>query len=263
MIDLKKFNGIIPQSKIKDIYDYSIKLDFSTGGSKCYQISRSDKTLIINVNNLPLKEKKILKAIIIDSIDNDKAILIANSRTELLDKLYKYNDSNDNQILSFFKPILSNKDWETLRDSLFLRNEFKKHININNLKLDIKTRYGERGNTISNLCTAGYFEEVMIPLFNSSQTDFWNYYDLSLDMGITALFVNDKMKINEIRDEIKRRLHLGKEYGLQNIHIHGIGKKNIKNIKDCIEKEKSSLNFTEKHLFTDKSLNVLVVELIL
>ena len=121
----------------------------------------------------------------------------------------------------------------------------------------------KRGNTISNLCTAGYFEKIMIPLYNSSLTEFWRYYDLALDMGITDLFVNATMTTSKIRDEISRRLKLAKTYGLRYIHIHGIGKKNIKNIQECIEKEKGSLDFTEKHLLTNKSLGVLVVELIL
>lgn len=263
MIDLKKLKGIIPQKEIRLKQDYSIKLNFTTTKGTSHQIFDSEKTLVINVNLLPSREQKNLKSIIATCIENDTAMFVVADKIPLLEKLYQYNDSGDNRILLFFQPILSRVDWETLRDSLYLRNEFKKHANIQDLKEDIRNRYGERGKTISNLCTAGYFEEVMIPLYNSSKTDFWEYWNLALDMGITALFVHAQMKIKTISDEIKRRIDLGKKYGLKHIHIHGIGTKNIKNIRKCIEQEKGNLNFTEKNIFVDKSLNVLVVELIL
>lgn len=154
-------------------------------------------------------------------------------------------------------------DWQALRDSLFLRNEFKNHHSITLLKQNIVHRYGERGNTISNLCTAGYFEATMIPLFNSDQKEFWTYYDLALNKGITALFVNQGMTIDKVGDEIKRRLESGRLYGLKYVHIHGIGDANIKKISTCIEKHKTTLGYTEKNVFSDTKLHVIVIEIIL
>jgi len=265
MIDLKKFKGIIPQDEVMSIQDYSIKLDFLSTHKKSYIIDRPNKRLVIHVNSIPKKEQKNLKTIISSCINNNTAILIAEDKVSLLDKLYQYNDAKDKQILAFFQPIFSRVDWEALRDSLYLRNAFKNREDIHSLKEDIRARYGERGNTISNLCTAGYFEEVFIPLFNSSplQTEFWQYYNLSLEMGLTALFVHAQMTIETINSEIKRRIELGKKYGLKFIHIHGIGEKNIKNIKKFIQQEKGKLNFTEKNIFTNESSNILIVELIL
>jgi hypothetical protein len=259
--DLKQ---IIPSNTAKDLFGYDVKLNFSKkSGLKLFDINHPDKLLTIYVNRLSIKEERNLKASIKKHFELDNIYLIEESKTALLERLYSYNDKRDNQILAFFKPILSGLDWQALRDSLFLRNEFKLRNNVGQLKNDIVLRYGERGNVISNMCTAGYFEETMIPLYNNSSKEFWAYYDMAIDRGITALFVNGKMTVAKIKEEIKRRLIQAKAYGLPYIHIHGIGQKNINNINECIEKEKSNLGFTEKNIFMDKKLEILVVEIIL
>ena len=102
----------------------------------------------------------------------------------------------------------------------------------------------------------------MIPLYNANQTEFWKYYDIAVERGITALFVNAGMTVDKIGEEINRRLISAKSYGLRKIDIHGIGDNNIKKIKECIELEKTHLGFTVKNIYTDKSLHVCVVEII-
>lgn len=262
MISLKKFKGILPAATIEKYPDYDIKL-CSTVSKKTHQVIKTTKSINIYINNLSPKQLKFLKEDILINFEAGNLFLLEDSRVDLLNRLYQYNDDDDNRILDFFKSILSRMDWEALRDSLFLRYEFKKHRSISTLKTDIIARFSERGNTISNLCTAGYFEEVMINLYNSSKEEFWKYYDLALDKGITALFVNSKMDTKKIQEEIQHRLKSAKTYGLPYVHIHGIGNKNIKNIEECISKQKGSLPFTNKNIFKDDKLHVLIVELIL
>lgn len=264
MTFFEELHIFIPAGVAKTLLNFNVKLDFSSSQKdKKFRIIKQDNLVIFFVKNLSPKEQKILKRTIKKHFNGDELYLIEETKIPLLDRLYKYNNAKDNQILAFFKPHLSDLDWQALRDSLFLRNEFNNHNNISIYKSDIIMRYGERGNTISNLCTAGYFEEVMIPLFNKSIREFWEYYDLAIDRGITALFVNAGMTIEKIQHEIKRRLISAKSYGLPFIHIHGIGKKNIENIKKCISKEKETGNFTEKNVLVDEKLGVLVVEILL
>jgi hypothetical protein len=263
MIDLKKLKGIIPKAECPALKDYSLKLNASESAHKSFEIDTVNKILIININLLPSREKRNLRAILVEAIEKDTGYIVANEKSDLLEKLYHYNDAEDNKILDFFKDILAHKDWCALRDSLFLRNEFKKHVNIKPLKDDIRFKYGERGNVISNFCTAGYFEQVWMPLFNIDKDAFYRYLDFALDRGLTALFVHSKMNVETISRELKRRIDRGKEYGLKYIHIHAIGPNNIKNLKKCIEKEKATLGFADKYVFTEKSLNVVVFELIL
>jgi hypothetical protein len=83
-----------------------------------------------------------------------------------------------------------------------------------------------------------------------------------VERGITAIFVNSNMTVEKIGAEIKRKLISSKSYGLSNMHIHGIGDKNIRRIKECIEKEKEAIGFTVKTSFEDKALHVYVAEII-
>src|SRR5690606_22390167 len=105
--------------------------------------------------------------------------------------------------------------------------------------------------------------ESMIPLYNYDPKEFWEYYDIAVNRGIVAFFVNSRMKIKEISEEVIRRVSSAKAYGYPSIHIHGIGNKNIEKINKCLDGIKDDLKFTAKNVFKDKTLGVVVVEIIL
>ena len=256
----EKIKSVIQLQSIRDIIDFEVKLDSSPqeNGDK-FDINSDSKRITFFIANLSFKENKIVKKAIRECFYNSIPI-IEESKVDLLQKLYQYNDKADNQILTFFLPILTNSDYDALRNSLFLRNEFKDRRNISQLKSDIIARYGERGNMICNLCSAGYFENMMMPIWNKSQVEFYDYWDKAVDRGILALFVNAGMTVANISKEIERRAI----YGISYTHIHGIGDKNIKKIKSCLktEKEKGIIKFTVKNVFEDKILHIYVAEII-
>lgn len=265
MLFFEELKDIIPNNIAKTLFSFDVKISGaeSLTHKKKYEVHTDTKTVSIYLKNLSVKEQRTLKKTIKKSFAADESYLVEESKNNLLERLYQYNDSADNQILDFFKSILTSRDWEALRSSLFLRNEYKKGNSIASLKSDIIYRFGERGNLIANLCSAGYFEETMIPLYNSDQQAFWKYWDVAVDRGITALFVNARMTIAQISKEIKHRINSAKSYGLKSIHIHGIGDNNMANIINCLEKEKSNLKFIDKNIFTYEKLHVIVVEIIL
>ena len=257
---LEKIKSVVKLQLTKDIAGFEVKLDSSPqDNEQKYSIDSDSQRITFFITNLSYKESKVIKKAIRECFYNNVPI-IEESKDDLLQKLYRYNNKEDNQILAFFKDILSKSDYEALRNSLFLRNQFKDGLNIFQLKSDIVTRYGERGNMICNLCTAGYFENMMMPIFNRSRVEFFDYWDKAVDRGIMALFVNAGMTIANISKEIERRAM----YGLSYTHIHGIGDKNIKKIKSCLktEKEKGTIKFTVKNVFEDKVLHIYVAELI-
>lgn len=262
----EKLGILIPKGKANTLAGYDVHLSSSkpTSGNReaKYRINHQSKVVTFYIPNLSVKEKRKLQRAIREEVGDDSAMLIKQAKFDLISRLYKYNNKSDNKILSFFQNVLSRPDWLVLRDSLFLRNEFKNDRSIALLKQDIISRYGERGNLISNLCTAGYFEETMIPLYNHSQEEFHKYYDIAVNRGITALFVNSHMSVEKIKSEIKGRLTSAKAYGLSDFHIHGIGKTNIAKIKQVLEQQKSSEGFQVKTTFEDEKLYVYVVEVI-
>lgn len=253
---------ILPAKIAEDSYDYDLAVTNSPKGSKKnHHVDSEKKIITIYLDKLSPKELRVLEKHTLSYFGEEKLKFTEKEKVALVDKLYKYDNKSDELTLKFFKNILSKNDFLVLRESLFLREDYINGNNISNLKHDIILKYGERGNIIANLCTAGYFEEVMMPLFNSSQQEFYDYYDIAVDRGVKAFFVNARMSIETIRDEIKRRLISAKSYGIPSIHIHGIGQKNIKNIKTCLEKEKEKITFVDKKIYEKD--NVIIVEIIL
>lgn len=264
MFDFDKIKDIIHPSPPSLLLGYSIHLDSTPHDEEegLSSIDKRNKIVTIYINNLSAKESAKLKKAIKDAFGAEKVLLIEKSKVDLINRLYKYDDKNDNRILTFFKAIISDKDWQVLRDSLFLRNEFKNGRPTGQLKSDIISRYGERGRIISNLCTAGYFEETMMPLYNHDQKEFYKYYDIAVDRAIAALFVNSSMTVEKISIEITNKLKAAKAYGLSTIHIHGIGDKNILRIKECLDSQKVKLGFAVKTSFEDKAFHVYVAEIL-
>ncbi|MBS3076376.1 hypothetical protein J4481_01385 [Candidatus Pacearchaeota archaeon] len=69
------------------------------------------------------------------------------------------------------------------------------------------------------------------------------------------------MTEEEITNDLKEKINLSKKYGLNFIHIHGIGEINTKIIKKWIVENKKLLDFFEKEIFEKKG--IIIVELLL
>ena len=268
MTFFEKVKDILPRSVTKLDVAYDIKLNLADNAptkQACYKVDKLNKRITIYVKSLTKAHNKVLQEAIKSCFElGEFSCLVDESKIDLLNRLYKFDDATDNQTLSFFKPLLSRPDWEALRDSLFIRAEFRARSGIvSQLKQDVRFRYGERGIIISNLCTAGYFEHVMMPLFNSSRVEFQKYYDLAVDRAIAAFFVHSEMTVDQITKEMNRIIVSAKSCGLASIHIHGIGGKNISKIKRYLNKIRGEIGFTEKNIFIQEQVGVIVVEIIL
>ena len=207
-------------------------------------------------------EKKIkLQPIIKESFIEENKIF-ENKSLHLLKDLYEYQRSKDSDkvILNFFQSKIPKEDLEALEASLYLRKKFKERKEVRGLKHDIITRFGDRGNNIANLCTAGYFENFFIPLYNSSQEGFKKIYDVVVGRGIMAVFVHSQMTKEEIIKNIKNKIEISKKYGLKFLHIHGIGETNMNTIKKFVEENKN-LFFFNKDIFEKDG--IIIVELLL
>ncbi|MFQ5621510.1 MAG: hypothetical protein ACE5FT_06745 [Candidatus Nanoarchaeia archaeon] len=128
------------------------------------------------LDNISAEKKKELAPIIQEYLEAGNRLLESSTST-LLNRLYLYKQQgNDGQILTFFKTLIPEDDYLALEASLFLRHIFMTSGNVKKLKGDIRNRFGDRGNNIANLCTAGYFEEFLMPLYNSAKKEFDSLY---------------------------------------------------------------------------------------
>ena len=219
----------------------------------------------LNLNSLTDTQKEMLKPILREYIDNENKLLQVET-AELLENLNAYKkDKTDQQILTFFQGIIPKEDFEALQASLYLRTVFKQGKNIIKLKRDIRNAFGTRGNNIANLCSAGYFEEFLIPIYNATKDNenkFKELYELIVNNVVLAIFVHRDMSLEEISSQIIKKAEISKKYGLGVIHIHGIGESNVAKIKNCLtQKENNFTAFLEKSVFEKD--NILIIELIL
>jgi len=214
------------------------------------------------LDTLPTDKKQGVKEIVKEYIGEGNKLLEENT-LKLLYKLHVYNKEKkeDAQVLNFFKPIIPPNDFEALEASLYLRQVFSRREDVNKLKRDIRKRFGDRGNNIANLCTAGYFEQFLMPLYNSSKEKFNELYEIIVSKSVVALFVHSLMNQDDITREISNRLQISSKYGIKFIHIHGIGTANVDKIKECLEEQKNFFGFFPKEIYEKD--NIIIVELLL
>lgn len=235
--------------------------DNSNPGEEYIYDEEKGKIDVLYDNLSPDKKDKI-KLILKKNVEEGNKLLELKS-SGLLKELTEFqrNKGTDQKVLDFFEDIIPEEDMEALESSLYLRRKFLQRKDVKNLKDDLRSRFGDRGANIANLCTAGYFENFLMPLFNSSKVDFKNIYDVVVSKSAIAIFVHNQMNDTVIAREIKFKLQISKKYGIKFLHIHGIGEQNITTIKKCIRENKEIFDFYDKEIFEDNG--IIIVELIL
>ncbi|MBS3076837.1 hypothetical protein J4233_01050 [Candidatus Pacearchaeota archaeon] len=229
---------------------------------KGYSIDEEKQRLYVNYDGLPEEKKKKLAEIFRDRVESGGEVF-EDKTYILLKDLYDYqkNKGEDKKVLDFFAPLIPKDDYEALEASLYLRKKFSERLDVRKLKEDIRRRFGDRGNNISNLCTAGYFEKFLIQLYNYSREDFKEIYEVIVSKSAMAVFVSSQMSDYEITQDLRRKIDLSKKYGLDFVHIHGIGERNILTVRRWIEENKGSLDFLNKEIFEKEG--IIIVELLL
>lgn len=112
-------------------------------------------------------------------------------------------EKNNAELLDFFKDKIPRDDFLALRAALFMRKSFRERSRrdfVYRLKLQIIQKYGLRGKSITNLCTSGYFETLIAPMYNemvvkkgASPEDFLRAYDVIIKESAFAVFISSQM----------------------------------------------------------------------
>lgn len=243
--------------------------------SKDHQFIDNKQNPIVNIgyNKLNDSGKNDLNNLVKEQIESGGAVYENETYKRLLD-LYNYekNSDDDKQLLKFYDGIIPVQDLKILKASLYLRNKFyardhtpEDHEKIASLKQSIIKNYGSRGSNISNLCTAGYYHFFLKELYQEygaeHKKEYLTIYEEVVNNCLFALFVNKNMGENEIKTNIIKKIESSKKYGLKFVHIHGIGDKNIINIKNTLKKNEAELKYSYKE--TIKKGNIIIIEIIL
>ena len=242
---------MLPLIEVKIVKDsYKIGSDNRPLGKEQLHLDEDKSTAYLNIDALDEKQKEKLKPVLQEYLEEGNKLLQIDT-SDLLESLYKHGkDKTDLQIVEFFDGTIPKDDLEALQASLYLRTVFSQGKNVTKLKGDIRDAFGNRGNNIANLTSAGYFEKFLMPLYNATKNDgktFKELYELIVENAILAVFVYRDMNPEEIPKEIKEKIQISKKYGIGFIHIHGIGETNVIKIKECLEEHKEEFfDFFEK-----------------
>lgn len=240
----------------------TINLSFLSGNKK-FIYNREEKTLRLNLNKVSLSE---LREFVESAVDKNDYLLLEEKARETLDDFRAVDGSTRNRkLLEYFQEKIPNEDLPILRASLYLKGVFERGNPTDDLKQDIVKRYGDRGKNISNLCTAGYFESLIKPLYELmrssprfSQDKFLFSYNIIVDEFPFAIFINRSMSKIKVRKDVLAKIEKNRQYGIQTLNIHGIGKDNVGKIRELIMELEPTSNFKKE---LEEGENYIVVRL--
>ena len=209
------------------------------------------ESLTLNIINPQLatgEVKTFVDGVIAESYQQRAEIIDCDADSIGSDYVVQLSNIKFHEIVNFFSSKLSSTDMVMLESALYLRKLFERdeRAKCRKVKEQIMTRYGARGGNLCNLCTAGYLENSIIPLFQEldkstplSVSEFRTiFYDL-IDGYPTAVFVHQYMTKDDINSKVFGKIKENVEFGIYELTIHGIGNENIKTIQKTVEQIKN------------------------
>lgn len=233
-------------------------------------------------NTIIYDQRKQLAEIDVLQLSNEKKVKFQrllkpqlSTETPLLDREYKAKTEDyrekigqkDNQILlEFFVDVLPQEDLNILRAALYIRTIFKEHHgDVTQLKAQLINQYGIRARNIANLCSAGYFESWIKPLYEEmskkpsfKEEKFLEIYEEIVRYSPFAFFVSRAMSDSEVIQHIMNKIEKMKGYGIKTLNIHGIGHTNVDKVKNALEEIEKKIKCTKSILEED---NIIVIKL--
>lgn len=237
---LKLFN-ILP--KLKKIGNIHI-LSNNDVGKVVVNDNKKVVNITINVGKLNARDIPKLQSILRPLVLDNEELLIEDNANKTLEDFKQIDGQSENRdLLEYFKGKLPAKDIEILRASLYLKNVYERGEAVSHLKQDIMNRYGDRGKNISNLCSAGYFTSQIRPLYEEmyaqpsfSPENFLKVYEIIITESPYAVFINNRMSEENVKEGVFNKINIGKKYGIKYLNIHGIGKDNVEKISNLLKK---------------------------
>ncbi|MDD5657507.1 MAG: hypothetical protein PHF00_09675 [Elusimicrobia bacterium] len=197
-----------------------------------------------NVISLPLErlskdEKDELLQMLPQALGDMEVPILSDDHAKLL---LEFNSKRDDgkDIVEALRGCIGHADITALRAALYIRAMHRAHKDISNLKESVVISYGERGRKICNLCSAGYFETMIVPLLREMRvspefqvSEFKRRYDLIVEEEAFSLFVHGGMSAASLGRDIVAKLERNKSYGKHYVNIHAIGSTNIDTVKSA------------------------------
>lgn len=261
--------------KLKEIIKIDIKFDTllnininSNNTSKPVEYNEETKLLSINYKNFSPTDKDKIRDILKQSQNEGTIFLLKESQELIKDIKLKEESVDVKLLLSFFINKIPLEDYKALRAAIYIDKRFedgKSYQDIYNLKGDVGRIYGKRGLKICNLYASGYFESMIMPLYEEIENQgfdknyFLKKYNIIINEEAFAIFVSGNMTRTEVETAIKIKIFRNMKYGIRNVTIHGMGRSNVAKIREAILNLEEETPILKKEI--DETGNIILVKL--
>lgn len=257
---LIKINFNIDLSKLQSIKFFS---DNNINNTTLERDEQNPKVLVVKVNPQKIydspQELEAVKQMLRLSVPNEGG-LYESETDKLIDEVSVFQSTGDgDELLVKLKGKMPDSDLPIWEAALFIKQAHERGERVDKLKQGLRYRFGERGGNIANLCSAGYLEEIILPIYDElsqrpafSIDQFHAQYEVIVTQYPFAVFVAWNSEDADILKEIQTKIEYNKNYGIHQLNIHTIGKDNIRKVLAILDHEEvKSLFSTAPRLLQD------------
>src|ERR1039457_487722 len=200
-------------------------------------------TVVINANKLKGKQKRALKQIMPDLLNESGAILDESS-APTVDAVVKSLPAIQGAAKGLAQ-IIPPTDVPLLNACLFLRMKYQRGEAVEVLKAQIMRIYGTRGGNFANLCSAGYLESTFLPAYEEltraypnnpeeAKAKYQTFYKTVLNELPWTEFVSGRAPAAKTTVHIVEKMKRNVLNGVRYLNIHALGEKNVKTVASIL-----------------------------
>lgn len=254
---LEKLSSIVSiKVDISSLKDFSVKLiDFGKGNKfSLITVENNKKEILLNISAKELEDPEVRKrvqSLVYEEVANESRPVL---EAEVSDKLIQIEEEqrDDNELIAFFEGKIPAEDMKVFKSALYLRKISGPGVSIDRYLSEIRYKYGQHGANIVHLCTAGYFESYIAPMYeelsarpNFKEHHFLENYNLIIDNVPIAVFVKRADTLESLLTQVTQKLNFNRGYGLKKLHLHAIGHENVQKVNQLLLNEELRALFTE------------------
>jgi hypothetical protein len=236
---------------------FKFTLIVNSNNNNKFESDNETGTIKVNWEKLTESERSQLRPIIKEEYEKSGYILEDNAHKLIFDFKEQEKIPNFQEVFDYFKEKIPPSDINILRAALYLRVTSEKRGEIAVLKGRIVQQYGMRGRNVTNLCSAGYFEGWLKPLYEDIEKTeedkaevlriFRKIYNNIVEELPWTVFVGFTSTEDGIKKEIIEKMENNKKYGIPFLNIHAIGKANISKIHAVLPGVEKALQGVERY----------------
>lgn len=198
-----------------------------------FEFDKESKVLTIVLDKLNDQEKDVVLDIIKDYFEKH-GLVLSSEQEEILEKYQSYTEYNPyTDLLDLYTGKIPVNDLNALKMSLYMKICKEDGKNIDQIKQQIRDRFGNRGAYIANLCNAGYFEDTFKKqCFKLSPEKFTEYYELRVGQELAALFVHTGLNLAAMQESFQEKVSSCSRNGVSRFRVLGFGRRNVEIIKE-------------------------------